>query len=325
MSHALALLLVALLAGEAQAWSDLGHQAIGRAAHALLDEPTKAEIARAAGLASLADGDLARMGTWLDDVRRLERGLPHALDATAAKEAEAFFRRFPDHPTWHYVNLPLGAAYPDGASPYTRPNDVVGTLVRCLAVLEGRDQTMTPAIALRVLVHLVGDLHQPLHVSAGYFDVRDVSAPRLLREPAIPRRAVNDLGGNRLSFGTTNLHAVWDHALVVGRGADDAKSLAAELLANGPPRGTPAGDPASWPRAWATEAARLAITAYHPLRFGTAHAKPGSEEIERIEITSPSAEAYARNPALKLVARQQLARAAGRLAELLRAIRWPAP
>ncbi|MBM4442106.1 MAG: S1/P1 nuclease [Candidatus Rokubacteria bacterium] len=325
MTHALALLLVALLAGEAQAWSDLGHQAIGRAAQALLDDATKTKIARAAGLASLPDGELARMGTWLDDIRRLERGLPHALDPEAAKEAGAFVRQFPDHPTWHYVNLPLGTAYPDGASPYTRPNDVVGTLVRCIAVLEGRAPAggMTPPIALRVLVHLVGDLHQPLHVSTGYFDVRDMSAPRLLREPPLPRRSVSDLGGNRLSFGATNLHAVWDHALVISRGADDAKGLAAELLASGPSRLTAPGDPASWPRAWATEASRLAVTAYQPLRFGPAHLRPGAEEIERIEITSPTAEAYARNPALKLVARQQLARAAGRLAELLRAIRWP--
>ena len=38
------------------------------------------------------------------------------------------------------------------------------------AVLEGKSNKFTPAQALRVLVHLVEDVHQPLHVGTGYFD-----------------------------------------------------------------------------------------------------------------------------------------------------------
>jgi hypothetical protein len=315
-----ALLLLAVGAAEAAAWGDLGHQAIGRAAQQLLDEETKAAIARAAGLAALRDDELARMGTWPDDVRRLLAGTPRPIDAA---EAQAFVARFPDHAAWHYVNLPLGSEYPAGAGAYTRPNDVVHSLLRCLAVLEGREAApgLTTPTALRFLVHLVGDVHQPLHVAAGYFDLRDPSAPRLVTGPVGARAALNDLGGNRLFFAATSLHATWDHGIVQALGGG-AVALAAELGKEATQMAPPAGDTRGWPRQWASESSRIAAeVAYRPLRFGAAGLK-SADEIERVEIAAPGYDEYVRDPGVRAAARRQLARAALRLAELLRRVRW---
>jgi hypothetical protein len=325
----LAFCVVALGAGEAAAWSDLGHQAIGHAAQRLLDQRTKAAVARAAGLATLRHGDLARMATWPDDIRRVRSGLPHPLDEAAVREAEAFIAQFPDHPTWHYVNLPLGMAYPDGPSPYTRTNDVVGTLLRCIAVLEGREQIpgFTKPIALRFLIHLVGDIHQPLHASAGFFDVGAPASPKLVADPADAPRAVNDLGGNRLVFATqTNLHATWDHGAVVALGAVNDVTLATLLREwVRDIRVVPAdGDHRQWPRAWASESSRIAAEVAYPLlRFGDAHVKTGTpDQIERIDIAAPAYDEYVGHAAVRAAVRTQLVRAATRLAALLGRIRW---
>jgi hypothetical protein len=329
----LALILLLACVREGDAWSDLGHQAIAHAAYQMLDEPTKAAIARAAGLGRLRAEDLARMATWPDDIRRLERATGHGiLEPQEIREAQTFMARFPDHPTWHYVNLPLGEPYPARANAYTRPNDVVGSLLRCVAVLEGRDSTpgLTKPIALRFLVHLAGDIHQPLHVGAGYFDVRQPMAPRLVRDPATARRSVSDLGGNRLAFGGTNLHATWDHGVVMSLGVADSRRLAAQLLAamsTDPPPARSGSDHLGWPRDWATEASRIAANiAYPPLRFGPARGRSGAparaEDVEQIDIAAPAHEEYVRDLGVRATARAQLARAAARLAALLYRIRW---
>jgi hypothetical protein len=326
---AAALILCAWI-GEAAAWSDLGHQAIALAAEQRLEVRTKAAIARAAGMTTYTDGALARMSTWPDDIRRLKGGGPSPLDDDEIREAEAFMAKFPDHPTWHYVNLPLGRPYPARRDRYTRPNDVVGALLRCIDVLEGRAATFSKAIALRFLVHLVGDLHQPLHVGSGYFDIRDPSSPRLIHDPDGKRRVVPDLGGNRVAFRNANLHATWDTGVVVALGTADPKSLATSLLRDGAPSARLSGDYRSWPRTWASESSRIAAeVAYRPLRFGEARLKPhdpdrtpGGPQLDTIAIDAPSYEQYVKAPATRNAARTQLARAAFRLADLLNGLRW---
>ena len=328
----LSLLLLVVVAVDAAAWSDLGHQAIAYAAYQMLDEPTRTAVARAAGLGHLRADDLAKMATWPDEIRRLERGGVHQFDPQEVRDAEAFMRRFPDHPTWHYVNVPLGDAYPSRSNAYTRSNDVVHVLLRCVAVLEGRDtgSGLTRPIALRYIVHLTGDIHQPLHVGAGFFDVRQPETPRLVRDPAAARRAVSDLGGNRLAFETTSLHATWDHGLVVSLGVTDPHRLASELLAamgSDPPPARTGSDHLDWPREWATESSRVAATvAYPSLRFGPARDKSGGlarvDDVERIDIAAPAYEDYVRDLGVRAAVRAQLSRAAARLAALLSRIRY---
>ena len=51
---------------------------------------------------------------------------------------------------------------------------------------------------MRVLVHMVGDVHQPLHVAYGYYDVTDLVHPKLITNPALAVGKPNDRGGNPL-------------------------------------------------------------------------------------------------------------------------------
>jgi hypothetical protein len=81
---------------------------------------------------------------------------------------------------------------------------------------------MSKRIALRVLIHLVGDIHQPLHCGTGYYDVRNLARPKLISRPSEAARFRNteDRGGNQLFYGTgkfDELHAYWDSVCVYRR------------------------------------------------------------------------------------------------------------
>lgn len=132
--------------------------------------------------------------------------------------------------TWHYKNIDTGDTWE--TSPANPSGDVVTALASLTRQL--RRPGLTPAEsldALRMVIHLVGDLHCPMHMGHA-----------------------TDLGGNRVKvrcFGRdTNLHSVWD-SQVISRGhdwsysewADQLDSLDAETL-----RVVTAGDPESWAR-----------------------------------------------------------------------------
>ena len=95
---------------------------------------------------------------------------------------------------WHYVTVPEGKAYEEVGAP--EQGDAYTALQRFSADLRAAE---TPpqdrALALRFIIHIIADLHQPLHVGNG-----------------------TDRGGNdtRVTyFGqSTNLHRVWDSQLV---------------------------------------------------------------------------------------------------------------
>jgi len=220
------------------------------------------------------------------------------------------------------VDLPLGLAYADNG-PFASPDDVVHAIRRAVAVLEGRSDEMTPLIALRLLVHFVGDLHQPLHAANGYYDLSDPAAPRLLTDPARIDQATGDKGGNSLFFGPrAELHAYWDSTLVarLAHGADD-RALAARLAPLRPSGWQTPGDFHGWAAAWASESSRVAADAYAGLVFGPATlGRKG--QLERMQIRLPEGYAERNEP----VVADQLAKAGLRLAALLNAIfSQPAP
>lgn len=95
--------------------------------------------------------------------------------------------------TWHYANIDAGQTFE------TMPREPKGDVVKAVTELAGQLKKggLSPekeAEALKMLIHLVGDLHCPMH--AGH---------------------KSDLGGNMIpvtAFGkATNLHSVWDTTL----------------------------------------------------------------------------------------------------------------
>ena len=97
--------------------------------------------------------------------------------------------------TWHYKNIDEGVRYEE--APANPSGDAVTAIRGQIESLTGVTKCPDPALALKILVHVVGDLHQPLHLGHA-----------------------TDLGGNRITikyFGRDNkLHSIWDNALVDG-------------------------------------------------------------------------------------------------------------
>lgn len=182
------LLLATVIGGAADvawAWGSDGHVIVARIAELHLS--SKARKA----LAVLLDGrSLPDIASWADDWRE-----PH-----------------PETAGWHYVDIPLTAAGYEVKRDCARGNCAVEALNNQLGIL--RDKTAALEArkhALRFVVHLVGDLHQPLHAAT------DDRAP-----------GGSDRGGNLVkaqlaitagdfpyhSSPAGNLHAIWDSDLI---------------------------------------------------------------------------------------------------------------
>jgi hypothetical protein len=120
---------------------------------------------------------------------------------------------------WHYVNIPYPATDEQIEQTINRPGVVVSpsrtssanvvTAIRYYtAVLKGgRGSATAQADALSWLVHLVGDVHQPLHCTEATQPLPNYTPPR-----------EGDRGGNSfLIHGSAgNLHAYWDDILDPG-------------------------------------------------------------------------------------------------------------
>ena len=96
--------------------------------------------------------------------------------------------------TWHYKNIDAGVPYAD--APLNDKGDVVTAVNSQIEILKNPATTKEQgALALKILVHCLGDMHQPMHVGH-----------------------LSDRGGNDLKVkffdDATNLHSIWDGRLV---------------------------------------------------------------------------------------------------------------
>lgn len=201
---------MALLPAPAQAWGKTGHRVVAAIADTQLSGLARAHIRELVGPAESLD----EAAIWPDEMR----------------SAPGTFWQKTATP-WHYVTLD-GITY-DQAPP---EGDALEALARFRAtLLEPSASLADKQLALRFIVHLVGDLHQPMHVGK-----------------------CCDRGGNDVRvawFGKpTNLHAVWDSAMV-----DDEQLSFTELAAK-LQRHTSAADVVRWwdinPRDWISESAQ---------------------------------------------------------------------
>ena len=165
------LLLVAALgtAVSAFAWGQKGHDVTAYIAEQHLSEQVKAKVE-----AALDGHSLVYYSNWLDN---------------ASNTPEYRYTK-----TWHYKNVEDGQAYE--SAPTISTGDVVWAIKDIVNKLKnGNLSHEDENIALRMLIHLVGDLHQPLHMGHKV-----------------------DLGGNKIkifSFNRdTNLHSYWDSEIV---------------------------------------------------------------------------------------------------------------
>ncbi|WP_162800084.1 S1/P1 nuclease [Pedobacter jeongneungensis] len=154
-------------------WGVIGHRAIGKIAENHLSKKAKKAVQDILGSESLA-----MVSTYPDEVRSYSQ---YAYTAP-----------------WHYVNLPEGLNYDDfnaQLKSMEKPN-IYKALLQCISDLKDASKTKEEHIfALKFLVHLVGDIHQPMHTGHS-----------------------EDSGGNgikvKLMRKESNLHGLWDSGLI---------------------------------------------------------------------------------------------------------------
>lgn len=164
-------LLLSLLAVAAQAfaWSQKGHDTVAFIAENHLSQ------AAADSVSAILDGrSPVYWANWLDNAS-------HTPQYAYTK-------------TWHYKNIDEGIDYAD--APLNPKGDVVTAIREQIYILSDSMSTRAQkALALKILIHCVGDMHQPMHMGH-----------------------LSDLGGNRVPvqfFGRdANLHAVWDGSIM---------------------------------------------------------------------------------------------------------------
>lgn len=308
---------LALTAPAAFGWSKPGHEAVANAAMSLLKgTPTEAKVK-----AILAGETSADASTWLDHVRDQSRNKFKFPDPKAQKESVDFNASFHNNDAWHYVDYPIGSSKYSLSGKFSSPNDVVHALQQAVAVLEGKPSPMTKRQALRVVFHLVGDIHQPLHCGTGFFDLSDMSHPKRYETTAIPAGATEDRGGNQLYYTKSQeLHALWDSTL-----PDHVSktSLAAAIAPSGPGAFKTPGDYHRWAEKWAGDSMSQATAAYKGIKPTTAAMvpkPPGKPELH-ITVSLPGGNSqYTTDQTPR--AKEQLTKAAAHLAQLLQAIHF---
>ena len=239
-------LAVMMSAGRAWAWGPAGHMAVAiiayqqmppelqqrcvaiLQAHPNIEKWKEKSVGDPPALAAMYT--FAKASTWPDEIRR--GNSPY------------------DHPGWHYVDYPLEPPnYPLVAGLAPEDNILFG-INQSEKTLQ--DTSATPeqqAAALSWLIHLVGDIHQPLHAAE-------------LVTPTYPLPE-GDRGGNKfyVSVGGNdiNLHAFWDRLPGQFFSPPFAADAAGKLEAQFPRASLAELAKPSDPTAWSLESRELAI------------------------------------------------------------------
>ena len=202
MPRALAAALLFAVATSAHAWGDAGHEIVARVADHYLQPAVRGRIAALlkTDTTGLTAQDMAAQATWADKYRDSDRNSTKL--------------RYEQTREWHFTDIPLKSQREDGdldAACFGHPPLPAGTPAlkgpqhACLIdkldqfIAELRAPGTSPEERLRALqfvLHLVGDLHQPLHSSDDH-----------------------DRGGNSKNVSADglspgNLHRYWDTEFV---------------------------------------------------------------------------------------------------------------
>lgn len=198
------------------AWNTSRHELIASASQKLLQDKTAILNRIWAILDPLKTRDLADIAGWADEIKRRKPTADDDPDTVTFLQDERNKRS----DTWHFVDLPLNCdKYSRSDFPeFTSDSDIVQMIHLAVNSLAGNSNRFSRLNALRLVVHLVGDLHQPLHVACGYLHEGDGTA-EIVRDPEVIKSESlkSDRGGNRLLLplgpNSPNLHSYWDGKL----------------------------------------------------------------------------------------------------------------
>lgn len=147
-------------------WGATGHRVVGQVAMNHMSKKANKNV-----LAVLGTEDVAMVANWMDFIK---------------SESDKRYMN-----AWHYCSIPDTGHY-EGAP---EEGDVNKMIQQFIEELKTKKYSVDEQFALKSLIHLVGDVHQPLHVGNG-----------------------TDRGGNdvklKFFYDKSNLHRVWDSGMI---------------------------------------------------------------------------------------------------------------
>lgn len=150
-------------------WGPTGHRTVGEIAEKHLTNRAKRKIDKL-----LKGESLAFVSTYMDEIKS--------------------DRKYDKYKPWHYVNMPFEMRYED--SKKNSKGDLITGINHCISVLKSKTSSdKDKRFYLKFLVHLIGDMHQPLHIGRA-----------------------EDWGGNKIQVQWhgkgSNIHRVWDENIL---------------------------------------------------------------------------------------------------------------
>ncbi len=150
-------------------WGATGHRVTGQIAEKYLTKKAKRKIDK------LLEGEsLAFVSTFADEIKS--------------------DKKYRIYSAWHYINMPLDGNYEGSVK--NPKGDIISGISHCINVLKDKNSDLEKKrFFLKMLVHFIGDLHQPMHIGQK-----------------------EDKGGNTIQVQWhgqgSNLHRVWDSNII---------------------------------------------------------------------------------------------------------------
>jgi hypothetical protein len=301
------LILLLSLAPAASAWNATGHRIVAAIAYdhvtstarqrvdALLrkhpDYATLLTSGAPSEAAAQARAAFLAASVWPDVIRNDSRFYDDTQENAKPTPLLPGFPYMARHTNWHYIDIPFS---PDGTplEPARMPN-ALSELRRILKEINQSGNRFVPTYDLPWLIHIAGDVHQPLHCTSRFLK----SEPR------------GDAGGNDVFvMPGRNLHALWDDLAGSDTSDEYVNRFAAEVTAEFEQRQGQHPHVLNDPKRWIREGFELAKREVYTFGLET-----GSREHP---IALP--EDYV--PNARSVARTRLATAGFRLAAVLNEI-----
>lgn len=294
------LLTICVSAVDAYSYGPRGHHLVG----AIADRRLAKNAAVAGKVSQLLDGlTLEEAATLPDEIKSWDacnkKKPPSKAPVNASKRINTELRAFlkanlcsshPSHHDFHFTDVPVvgNEEYDDGRVGRS-DFDVVQMIPFCIRVLKGEepqpnDRAITKSVAVILIAHYMGDIHQPLHVGAEYFDASGDPF-----QPTDSNEGFADQGGNKLTLFTFfkgkkvsagKFHSYWDGQTVDNAfGSTPDATVAKQLGAKAPSNWKLTGDAEGWAEKLADEILPLAREAHERLEFKEIVIKPGSRDI----------------------------------------------
>lgn len=280
-----------------------GHAVIALMAEQYLEKheaKTHQKLQKLKGNDPLARGDIGSFAMWPD-------WLKHPPSGKTAEFAAQKKRLGSDRGEWHFMNIAYDPKHPKAKVDVSKANgELLKQLPGQIDLLDNSDK-LTAADALCYVLHLMGDIHQPLHCAA-------LADNQYFKNPP-----AWDKGGNLIRWGkdskqsSENLHALWDD--FIAEKPSEIEPRVTELLAHHPRSAFTSAQLKATLSKIAVESFTMAKKAYDDFLDEATYLGESKLAKPAQQFSSPSPQYRSDN---KAAIRKRAALAAYRLADILK-------